>query len=146
PVLREFYSERDVVMEERRMRLENQPQGRLYEQLLLTSFAAHPYRVPTVGFMSELEHLTRPQAAAFRARYYVPGHAVGAIVGHVDPQAAQRLLTKYFGDLPSAPAPQGPPTTEPAQGGERRVAVDYDAEPEMMLGFHKAAWPSPDDA
>src|SRR5207247_2530432 len=64
PVLREFYSERDVVMEERRMRVDNQPQGKMYEQLLLSAFQAHPYRVPTVGFMSDLEHVTRPQAVA----------------------------------------------------------------------------------
>jgi predicted Zn-dependent peptidase len=145
PVLREFYSERDVVMEERRMRIDNQPQGMLYEQLLLTAFQAHPYRAPTVGFPSDLEHLTRPAAMEFRRRHYLPNNAVGALVGDIDPAAAERLIKRYFGGIPSGPLASGPPTVEPAQNGERRVAVEFDAEPELMLAFHKNVWPSPDD-
>ncbi len=146
PILREFYSERDVVMEERRMRIDNQPEGKLYEQLLLTAFQAHPYRVPTVGWMSDLAHLTRPHAAEFRRAHYVPNNAVGTLAGDLDPAAAERLIRRYFADLPGGPPPQGPVTVEPAQTGERRIAVEYDAEPEMMIAFHKAVWPSPDDA
>jgi len=146
PVLREFYSERDVVMEERRMRIDNQPEGKLYEQLLLTAFQAHPYRVPTAGWMSDLEHLTRPVAAEFRRAHYVPGNAVGTLVGDFDPAAAERLVRRYFADLPAGPPPQGPVTVEPPQTGERRVDVEFDAEPELMIAYHKAVWPSPDDA
>jgi predicted Zn-dependent peptidase len=145
PVLREFYSERDVVMEERRMRVDNQPQGRLYEQLLLTAFQSHPYRAPTVGWMSDLEHLTRPQAAEFRRGFYVPNNAVGALVGDIDPAQAERLVRRYFGGIPAGVPPQGPVTAETSQGGERRIAVEFDAEPEVMVAFHKAVWPSPDD-
>jgi predicted Zn-dependent peptidase len=145
PVLREFYSERDVVMEERRMRIDNQPQGMLYEQLLLSAFQAHPYRAPTVGWMSDLEHLTRPQAAEFRRGFYAPNNAVGALVGDIDPAQVERLVRRYFGGIPKGPPPQGPVTAETPQTGERRTAVEFDAEPEVMVAFHKAVWPSPDD-
>jgi predicted Zn-dependent peptidase len=145
PVLREFYSERDVVMEERRMRIDNQPQGKLYEQLLLTAFQAQPYRVPTVGWMSDLEHLTRPQAAEFRRGFYAPNNAVATLVGDIDPAGAERLIRRYFGDLPAGPPPRLPVTTEPPQTGERRAVVEFDAEPELMIAFHKEVWPSPDD-
>jgi predicted Zn-dependent peptidase len=145
PVLREFYSERDVVMEERRFRIDNQPQGKLYEQLLLAAFAAHPYRVSTVGWMSDLERLTRPQAMEFRRAYYVPNNAVAALVGDVDPAAAERLIRRYFGGLPAGAPPPPVITVEPSQAGERRAAVEFDAEPEILVGFHKPTRPHPDD-
>jgi predicted Zn-dependent peptidase len=145
PVLREFYSERDVVEEERRYRIDNQPQGKLYEQLLLTAYSAHPYRIPGVGWLSDLDRLTRPEAEAFHARYYVPGNAVGALVGDLDPAAAEALLKRYFGGLPGSPLPLSPPTLEPTQTGERRVTVEFDAEPSLMIGFHKTAVTSPED-
>jgi len=145
PVLREFYSERDVVMEERRMRVDTQPDGKLYEQLLLTAFQASPYRVSTAGWMSDLERLTRPEADAFHRVYYVPNNAVGALVGDVDPVAAERLLRRYFGGLPAGPPPPAPVTAEPPQQGERRVSVEFDAEPQLMIAYHKPNWPSPDD-
>jgi len=145
PVLREFYSERDVVMEERRMRIDNQPQGKLYEQLLLTAFQAHSYRAPTVGWMPDLEHLTRPQAAEFRSAYYVPNNAVATLVGDIDPAAVERLVMRYFGTVPAGPPPRPPVTTEPPQEGERRAVVEYDAEPNLMIAYHKPVWPNPDD-
>ncbi len=145
PVLRQFYSERDVVMEERRYRIDNQPSGRLYEQLLLTAFSAHPYRGPGLGWMSDLQHLTRPEAEAFRKIYYVPNNAVGALVGDIDPVAAEALLRRYFGPIPAGPTPPQPVTVEPPQPGERRVNVAFDAEPQLMIAFHKPALMHPDD-
>jgi predicted Zn-dependent peptidase len=145
PVLREFYSERDVVMEERRMRVENQPGGKLYEQLLLTAFQAHPYRVSPVGWMADLERLTRPAAAAFQRTYYTPGNAVAALVGDLDPAAAEGLIRKYFSGLPAGPPPPPVVTVEPPQQGERRVTAEFDAEPRILIGFHKPTWPHPDD-
>jgi len=117
----------------------------LYEQLLLAAFQAHPYRVPTVGWMSDLEHLTRPQAAEFRRGFYAPNNAVAALVGDLDPAAAERLIRRYFGDLPAGPPPRPPVTAEPPQTGERRAVVEFDAGPDLMIAFHKAVWPSPDD-
>jgi predicted Zn-dependent peptidase len=145
PVLREFYSERDVVMEERRYRIDNHPQGRLYEQLLVSAFIAHPYRVPGVGWMSDLQHLTRPQAETFRRAYYVPNNAVGALVGDIEPAAAEALLRRYFSSIPAGPRPASPGTTEPPQAGERRVTVEFDAEPQILIAFHKPGLQHPDD-
>jgi len=145
PVLREFYSERDVVMEERRFRIDTQPGGKLYEQMLLTAFQAHPYRVSTAGWMSDLARLTRQEGIEFHRKYYLPNNAVGALVGDIDPAIAGRLLTKYFGGIPAGPAPSGPVTVEPEQKGERRIAVEFDAEPSVLIAFHKPVWPHPDD-
>jgi predicted Zn-dependent peptidase len=145
PVLREFYSERDVVKEERRFRIENNPGGKLYEQLLLTAFQTHPYRVAGAGWMSDLDRLTRPDAEAFRSRHYVPNNAVGALVGDVDPDVAERLLRRYFNDIPAGPDSPAPVIVEPRQRGERRITVEFDAEPEVTIAFHKPNAPHPDD-
>jgi predicted Zn-dependent peptidase len=145
PVLREFYTERDVVAEERRYRIDTSPQGKIYEALLLAAFAAHPYRVQGTGWLSDLAQLTRPDAEAFRRVYYVPNNAVGALVGDVDPRAAEALLKRYFGALPRGPEPAPPATIEPEQQGERRVRVEFDAEPQILIGYHKPALTDPED-
>jgi predicted Zn-dependent peptidase len=145
PVLREFYSERSVVMEERRYRIESNPGGRLYEQLLSTAFQAHPYRVPGLGWMSDLETLTRPQAEAFRRAHYVPGNAVAALVGDVDPEAVQALARRYFGPIPAGDPPANVTTVEPEQGGERRVRVEFDAEPQIFVAYHRPGLGDPDE-
>jgi predicted Zn-dependent peptidase len=145
PVLREFYSERDVVKEERRFRIDTQPQGKLYEQLLLAAYSAHPYRVPGAGWLSDLDRLTRPEAEAFRRQHYVPGNAVGALVGQIDPDATAALLERYFGSIPAGPLPLSTSTVEPPQTGERRVAVQFDAAPNLMMAFHKTALDDPQD-
>ena len=145
PVLREFYSERDVVMEERRYRYDNHPSGRLYEQLLLAAFSAHPYRGPGIGWMSDLERLTRPDAEAFRRAYYIPNNVVGAVVGTIDAEAAEALLRLYFGRLPKGEPPPLPATLEPLQAGERRVRVEFDAEPQILMAYHKPGLMHADD-
>jgi predicted Zn-dependent peptidase len=144
-VVREFYSERDVVQEERRMRVDTQPTGKLYEQLLLTAYQANPYRISVGGWMSDLKRMHRSTALAFRKRYYVPNNAAGALVGNIDPETATMLIRKYFGNLPAGQAPAGPTLLEPPQEGERRVTVEFDAEPELMIAFHKPSMPHPDD-
>jgi len=95
--------------------------------------------------MSDLEHLTRPQAMEFRRSFYAPNNAVATLVGDIDPAAAERLIRRYFSDIPAGPPPRAPVTSEPPQEGERRALVEYDAGPELMIAFHKAVWPSPDD-
>src|SRR5437773_66811 len=116
-----------------------QPQGRLYEQLLLAAFGAHPYRVSTVGWMSDLDRLTRPQAEAFHRTYYAPGNAVGALVGDVDKARAEALLRKYFGGLPAGPPPPAVPTTEPRQSGEHRVNVELAGHPRGAAASRRGA-------
>ncbi len=144
PVMREFYTERDVVAEERRTSEDN-PGSRLYEQLTAAAYTAHPYQFPTIGWMSDIQSLTAEQARAFHQRYYVPGNAVAALVGDIRPAEAIRVVEKYFGALPAGPPPPPVTTIEPAQQGERRVSVLADAEPMVMIAFHKPAPPHYDD-
>ncbi|MBP1753019.1 MAG: peptidase [Geobacteraceae bacterium] len=144
-VLRQFYTERNVVMEERRRAYETEPDGKLWEEFLAAAFVAHPYGLPIIGWMSDIENLSRTKAESFLRRYYAPNNAVVAIVGDIDPRKTVSLVEKYFGSIP--PGRSVPPvaTVEPKQSGERRVEVVDDAEPELLMGFHKPAVSSPDD-
>ena len=106
PVFREFYKERDVVREERRMRVESSPQGQLVEALLATAFAAHPYRNMPGGWASDIENFRLTEAIAFYKKYYVPANITIGIAGDVDPKECRRLADKYFSILPSGPLPE----------------------------------------
>lgn len=145
PVMREFYKERAVVAEERRRSTENDPGGKLYEQFIAAAFVAHPYHHPAIGWMSDIQSLTADEARAFHRRYYVPSNAVAAVVGDINIPSAIKLVDKYFGALPAAPPPPPIVTVEPPQDGERRVDVVADAEPQLLLGYHKPNAPSQDD-
>ena len=118
PVFREFYQERDVVQEERRMRTDSQPIGRLIEQLLVTAYIAHPYGHPLVGYMSDLQSFTREDAWAFYDKYYVPANMTVAVVGDVKADEVLPLLEKYFGRLPKGPLPD--PASHGGAGADRR--------------------------
>jgi predicted Zn-dependent peptidase len=143
PVLREFYKEKDVVMEERRM-MENSPTGRLYEEFQGIAFIAHPYGVPVVGHMSDLQALTRGEAEAFFRKHYGPSNLTIAIVGDVDPANAKRLARKYFAGIPSGPKPDPVETVEPPQRGERRVTLEDPAQPVVLIGYHQPSVNHPD--
>jgi len=145
PVLREFYTERDVVLEERRLRVDANPSGRLFEAFLATGFMAHPYGRPPVGWASDVVHLTRPQAERFHAAHYVPANMVIALVGDLDPDATLDLVRRTFGRLPARPAPPRVPTVEPTPTGQRRVIVYGDAEPSLLVGFQRPPGDDPDD-
>ncbi len=143
PVLREFYRERDVVMEERRM-MENSPTGRLYEEFQGIAFLAHPYGEGVIGHMSDLQTLTRGEAEAFFRTYYCPSNLTVAIVGDVDPADVRRLARKYFAGIPSGPKPEPVETVEPPQRGERRVTVEDVAQPMILIGYHQPSANHPD--
>ena len=145
PVFREFYTERAVVLEERRMRVDNNPMGRLYEAFTATAFMAHPYRVPTIGWASDVARLTAPVAREFFDRHYGPGNAVVAIVGDVDAADVWRRMTAAFGAIPARPTPPPVSTREPEQTGERRLEVEYDAQPQLVMGYHKPGINDPDE-
>jgi predicted Zn-dependent peptidase len=136
PVVREFYKERSVVMEERRM-MENNPQGRLIEEFIAIAYKAHPYGEPIVGHMSDIKTLTRAEAEAFFKKNYGPSNLTIAIVGDVDPQQIQKLAEKYFSRIPSGPKPEPVETEEPPQRGERRVVVEDPSQPFIVIGYHK---------
>ncbi len=139
PVLREFYKEREVVIEERRLRYENQPQGRLFEAFLSAAFVAHPYGQPGIGWTSDIRALTRTQVADFFQTYYTPANAVIAIVGDVRPREVMAVLDETFGQIPARDSPPLVVTEEPDQAGERRVEVEFDAEPQVVIGYRKGA-------
>ncbi|MFQ6104359.1 MAG: M16 family metallopeptidase [Candidatus Glassbacteria bacterium] len=145
PVFREFYTERDVVMEERRMRTLTNPFGKLYEVFLATAFLAHPYGHPTVGWMSDLERLTVDDARRFFEKYYTPSNCVVAIVGDIDIEKTKRLIDRYFGPVKARGRPPRVMTVEPLQDGERRADVVFDSEPMLLVGYHKPALPQFDD-
>lgn len=146
PVLREFYKEKDVVMEERRLGVESQPIGRLLEEFLAIAYKAHPYGEPVIGHMSDLETLTRSEAEAFFSEYYGPSNLTVAIVGDVNPQEIRNLAEKYFSRVPSDPKPDPVETVEPPQLGQRRVVVEDPAQPFVLIGYHKPSINHPDNA
>src|SRR5881296_633395 len=123
PVMREFYKERNVVIEERRLRTDSNPIGRLLEQFDAAAFEAHPYHRPTVGWMSDLNSFSATDAQKFFDTYYVPSNMVVAVAGDVKPAKALPLLEKYFGRLPTHLQPDERTTTEPPQNSERRVVL-----------------------
>lgn len=144
-VLREFYTERSVVMEERRRSYDADPESKLWETFVASAYLAHPYGQPTIGWMSDIENLTRTKAENFFRSYYAPNNAIVAIVGDIDAKAAIALVERYFGDI--KPGKTVPPVTvvEPKQGGERRIELLAEAEPTLVIGYHKPAIATPED-
>lgn len=136
PVFREFYAERDVVMEERRMRVETSPGGLLYETHMAAAYQVHPYGVPVVGHMSDLENLSRRDVEAYFHRYYGPNNAVVGIVGDLDPDQVVRWAERYLAPTPRGEEPPPVLAREPVQRGERRVELVWDAEPTLRMGWH----------
>ncbi len=136
PVFREFYTERDVVAEERRMRVDTQPYGLMYEAHLATAYRMHPYGVPVVGYMSDVQSLTRRQVADYYRRFYGPNNAVVSIVGDVEADQIIEWAQEYFGGIPAGESPRPVVAREPPQRGERRTEVLFDAEPVIRIGWH----------
>ncbi|HEV7239498.1 MAG TPA: insulinase family protein [Thermoanaerobaculia bacterium] len=146
PVQRQFYKERDVVFEERRMSVESRPFGRLFEQFTSAAFTAHPYGSPNVGWPSDLHSFSASDADAFFRKYYVPSNIVMAIAGDVNPSEAWPVIEKYFGRLPKAPQPPALRTVEPPQTAERVVTLREPSQPIYMEGYHRPSSTHPDSA
>ncbi|HVR39528.1 MAG TPA: pitrilysin family protein [Thermoanaerobaculia bacterium] len=146
PIFREFYKERDVVQEERRLSTESSPFGRLFEQFTAATFTAHPYGVPPIGWMSDLQSFSATDAAAFAKKYYVPANMTIAIVGDIKADEAVPILQKYFGPLPNTPPPDPLRTVEPPQKSERTIVLRETSQPLYMEGYHRPDNRSPDDA
>ncbi len=145
PVLREFYKERGVVMEERRLRTDDSPNGLLFETFTAAAFQAHPYGVPTIGWGSDILSLTPAATEEFFKTYYGPGNATIAIVGDIKLNEVIELIENTFGKIPPSPPPPAVVTVEPPQRGERRVEVEFDAEPILAIGYHKPGLGHDDD-
>jgi predicted Zn-dependent peptidase len=144
PVFREFYTERDVVQEERRQRVDTNPRGQLMEAAVGAAFTAVPYRHPVLGWPGDLENLSRPQAKAYFKAYYAPNNALVVLVGDLDPAEVIRVVERYFGDLPPQPTPPAPILEEPPQPGERRIRVEFPAEPQILMLYQAPPLGHPD--
>ena len=142
-VLREFYRERDVVMEERRMG-ESDPNRLMWETLFTNAFAAHPYHNPTIGWMDDLKRLTRTDADQFYRTFYAPNNATLAVVGDVKPEEVIKLAEKYFSAWESRPLPERNYTKEPPQKSEKIINVFFKAKPALRMGFHNPGYENPD--
>jgi len=144
-VLRDFRAERDVVMEERRMRVEDNPLGRYWESLIGVFYEAHPYRFPTIGYPSDIRHFTRQQAEEHYRLYYKPNNSILVLAGDIDTSAAMVQIQKYFGGIPRGA--EFPPivTEEPPPAGLKRLTVHRDdAKPRIDLLFHTPGYPAKD--
>ena len=146
PVFREFYKERDVVYEERRMRTESSPVGRLVDEFIHASYVAHPYGFGGIGHPSDLKSFSRTQGEEYFHSHYVAKNMVTAVVGDVTTDDVRRLAEKYFSGISSAPKPPPIDTQEPPQHAERRVILEDTAQPIVMIGWHIPASTDPRSA
>ena len=144
PVWREFYTEKEVIREERRMRIDTSPMGKLIEAFRATAFIAHPYRHPTIGWDSDIQAITISDLNRYYQKYYVPENIVIAIVGDVNPAYIKGLAEKYFGDIKRRPMPEPIYTMEPPQDGPREVEVYDNAQPIYLRGYHIPSYGSRD--
>ena len=145
-VPREFYKERDVVNEERRMRTDSNPIGRLVEQFLATAYVAHNYGRSSIGWPSEVAQINATEAMEFHKKYYVGANIVVAVVGDVKASEALPLLEKYFSKIPGGPKPEEMTTVEPTQFAEKTLAIREQTQPFYVEGYHRPNYRSPDDA
>jgi predicted Zn-dependent peptidase len=145
PVMREFYKERDVVMEERRMRTDSSSTGRLVEQFLSVAYDGSPYHRPGIGYTSDLQHFSATDAAGFFKKYYVPSNMVVALVGDLEPEPTFAVVEKYFGRIPAGTKPEEYATTQTKQNSERRVVLQDPSQPFYLEGYQKPSYRDKDD-
>ncbi|AFZ55753.1 insulinase family protein [Anabaena cylindrica FACHB-243] len=146
PVFREFYKEKDVILEERRMRVENSPIGMMVEKFNDTAFTTHPYRRPVIGYDEDIRNLTPSDVKKFFDTYYVPSNLAIAIVGDVNPTEVKKLAQIYFGRYPAKPKPQQKLAPEPKQTATREVTLQLSSQPWYLEGYHRPPVTHPDNA
>lgn len=132
-----FAKEIQVVMEERRLRTDDQPQSVVYERLMATAYQAHPYRRPIIGWMDDLQNMTARDARDWYERWYTPNNATLVVAGDVEADAVVALARRYFGALPARPLPERKPQAEPRQLGGKRIVVKAPAQvPYLLMAWH----------
>jgi predicted Zn-dependent peptidase len=144
PVFREFFQEKEVILEERRTRSENSPLGRMIEAFLDKAFVQHPYQRPVIGYTQDIQNLTRCNVQDFFKQYYAPNNLTMAIVGDVNPAEVKRLAQIYFGRYPAQPQRQELEITEPPQTEPREVSLQLNSQPWYLEGYHIPAMNHPD--
>jgi predicted Zn-dependent peptidase len=145
PVFREFYAERDVVHEERRMRTESTPTGKFQEQFEALFWQSSPYSWPVIGWPSDLNNYTIEQARAYFETYYRPNNLVGVLVGDFDPVEAKRQIIRYFSRLEAGDPPPPVVTIEIQQLAEKRMYAEADAAPRIEVRYHTVPHGHPDE-
>ncbi len=143
PVFREFYKERDVVYEERRMRTESSPVGRLFNEWIQAAFVAHPYGNGGIGNPSDLKSFSRTQGEEFYRKNYVAKNMCVALVGDVTLEGAQKVAQKYWSGVSAAECPAPMDIVEPEQKAERRVLLEDPGQPIVLIGWHCPAGTDP---
>ncbi len=146
PVFREFYKEKDVILEERRLRVENSPIGLMVEKFNDAAFKVHPYRRPVIGYDEDIRNLTREDVRKFFDTYYVPSNLTIAIVGDVKANQVKQLAQTYFGRFQAKPKPQTQIPVEPPQKQTREVTLELPSQPWYLEGYHRPAITHPDNA
>lgn len=139
----EFEKEIKVVMEERRLRTDDQPRSLLYEKMMSVAYQAHPYKNPIIGWMNDLENMTADDVQDWYDRWYAPNNAILVVVGDVDAEEVHQLAKKYYGTIQSRPLfsfNERKPQSEPPQLGSKRITVKAPAElPYLIMGYHAPA-------
>jgi zinc protease len=142
---KEFLSEREVVKEERRMRYEDDPVNTMVEQMMSVAFSAHPYQWPVIGWMADINSITRDELYNHYRTYYAPNNATIVVVGDFDTKTLLPRIEKYFGPIPKGPAVPAVTAVEPKHLGERRVIVKKQAElPAVFAGYNVPTLKQPD--
>ncbi len=137
PVFRQFYAERDVVKEERRLRVDSTPTGKLNEQLESMFWQASPYSWPVIGWPSDLNSITRDEAMEYFETYYAPNNLVAALVGDFEVDQVKALAKKYFGRLQrNEREPGAVRTREVEQQAEQRLSGQAETRPQASIRFH----------
>lgn len=144
PVFREFYKEKAVILEERRLRTENSPIGQMIEAFLDKAFQVHPYKRPVIGYDQDIRNLTRKDVQAFYETHYAPNNLTIALVGDLDPKEVKRLSQTYFGRFKSRSAPPDVTVVEPPQTQTREVTLRLNSQPWYLEGYHRPALNHPD--
>ncbi|PJZ69388.1 peptidase M16 [Leptospira perolatii] len=146
PILREYYTERDVVLEERRMRVENRGIGILRESFLGAAYSGHPYRMPVIGYEANLPYLDIDETEAFFRKNYRPSNMTVAIVGDLDFNSTESIVRKYFEDIPDGKTSPSIRVQEGFNSGLKRTTVRHASGPMKAMGWLKPSFPHPDNA
>jgi predicted Zn-dependent peptidase len=146
PVFREFYKEKDVILEERRMRTDNSPTGQMIESFLDTAYTKHPYKRPVIGYNQDIRNLTTEDVKQFFSKYYVPNNLTIAIVGDVKSKEVKKLAQAYFGRFKAQEKPPQLEIIEPLQTETKKVELALQSQPFYLEGYHRPSINDPDNA
>ncbi|MBF2072584.1 MAG: insulinase family protein [Synechococcales cyanobacterium C42_A2020_086] len=145
PVFREFYEEKDVILEERRLRSDNSPIGKMLEEFLQVALPDHPYGRPVIGYETDIRDLTRADIQQLFTTYYTPDHIIIGIVGDVNPTQVKQLAQAYFGRFQARTRAADLTVTAPPQTEPRELTLRLPAEPWYIEGYQRAPLTDPND-